>query len=75
MTDSRREQMIKELQSDMADLVEAGEMTPNEANEWVNHKSDQWALEATPDLGRVTSTCIEHAYGTTFRLSFQIKVF
>lgn len=27
------------------------------------------------DLGRVPTTCIEHAYGTTERLSFQIKVF
>ena len=27
------------------------------------------------DLGRVQTTCIEHAYGTTERLSFQIKVF
>lgn len=35
--------MIRELQSDMADLVEAGEMTAEEANEWVNRKADQWA--------------------------------
>ena len=35
--------MLRELQSDMADLVEAGEMTAEEANEWVNHKADQWA--------------------------------
>lgn len=26
-------------------------------------------------LGSVPTTCIEHAYGTTTRLSFQIKVF
>jgi hypothetical protein len=26
-------------------------------------------------LGRVATTCIETAYGTTTRLSFQIKVF
>ena len=37
------ERMIRELQSDMADLVEAGEMTDTEANEWVNRKADQWA--------------------------------
>ena len=35
--------MLRELQSDMADLVDAGEMTAEEANEWVNHKADQWA--------------------------------
>jgi hypothetical protein len=35
--------MMKELQSDMADLVEAGEMTELEANEWANRKADQWA--------------------------------
>lgn len=26
-------------------------------------------------MGSVPTTCIEHAYGTTERLSFQIKVF
>lgn len=35
--------LLRELQSDMADLVEAGELTQEEANEWVNHKADQWA--------------------------------
>ena len=35
--------MIRELQSNMADLVEAGEMTAEQANEWVNHKADQWS--------------------------------
>ena len=42
--ESTIERMIRELQSDMADLVEAGEMTAQEANEWVNRKADQWAL-------------------------------
>lgn len=27
------------------------------------------------ELGRVATTCLETAYGTTQRLSFQIKVF
>jgi hypothetical protein len=36
--------MTRELQSEMADLVAAGEMTDVEANEWVNRKTDQWAL-------------------------------
>ena len=34
--------MIRELQSDMADLVESGDLTPEQANDWVNHKADQW---------------------------------
>jgi len=41
--DGTIERMIRELQSDMADLVEAGEMTAEEANEWINYKADQWA--------------------------------
>lgn len=36
------ERMIRELQSDMADLVRSGDMTDEEANEWVNRKADQW---------------------------------
>lgn len=43
--DARREQMLLELASDLADLVEAGEMTDIEANEWYNMKADQWAKE------------------------------
>jgi hypothetical protein len=43
--DARRERMIRELQSDMADLVRSGDLTAAEANEWVNHKADQWAQE------------------------------
>lgn len=35
--------LMRELQSDLADLVEAGEMTADEANEWATHKADQWA--------------------------------
>jgi polyhydroxyalkanoate synthesis regulator phasin len=37
------ERMLRELQSDMADLVASGEMTPEQANQWVNDKADQWA--------------------------------
>jgi polyhydroxyalkanoate synthesis regulator phasin len=43
--DARRAQMIRELQSEMADLVEAGEMTAQEANEWVNAYADRSARE------------------------------
>ena len=39
---ARREQMLRELASDLADLVEAGEMTEEQANEWYNAKADQW---------------------------------
>lgn len=40
--DARREQMLRELASDLADLVEAGAMTETEANEWAAAKADQW---------------------------------
>jgi hypothetical protein len=43
--DARREQMIRELTSDMADLVASGDLTEEQANEWVSSKSDQWAGE------------------------------
>lgn len=45
MDEAKIARMIRELQSDMADLVEAGEMTAEEANEWVNCKADQWNAE------------------------------
>lgn len=35
--------MIRELQSDMADLVASGDLTEEQANEWVNAKADQWS--------------------------------
>tara|TARA_Y100001937_G_C7087374_1_gene315991 strand:+ start:740 stop:943 length:204 start_codon:yes stop_codon:yes gene_type:complete len=38
----RIERMIRELQSDLCDLVRLGEITDIEANEWVNMKADQW---------------------------------
>ena len=40
-----RERMIRELASDLADMVESGDMTEEEANEWLVHKQDQWAAE------------------------------
>lgn len=43
MEETKIARMLKELQSDMADLVESGQMTAQEANDWVNHKADQWA--------------------------------
>jgi hypothetical protein len=41
--DARREQMLKELASDMADLVASGDMTEGQANEWLASKADQWS--------------------------------
>jgi len=42
MNDARIARMIRELQSDVADLVESGDLTPEQANEWVNDKTEQW---------------------------------
>src|SRR5262249_22323530 len=39
--DPRREQLLKELASDLADLVEAGELTAEEANGWLGRTADQ----------------------------------
>jgi hypothetical protein len=41
--DQKREAMLKELSSNLADMVEAGDMTDMQANEWYNMKADQWA--------------------------------
>lgn len=40
--DERREQMLRELSSDLADLVISGELTDEQANEWYSSKADQW---------------------------------
>ena len=42
INDQRRERMLRELASDLADLVDAGEMTEQQANVWYNDKADQW---------------------------------
>lgn len=36
------ERMMRELQSDLANLVESGDLTAEEANEWANNKAEQW---------------------------------
>lgn len=41
-SDMKRERMLKELMSDLCNMVEAGDMTDMEANEWHNMKADQW---------------------------------
>jgi polyhydroxyalkanoate synthesis regulator phasin len=44
--DACRERMLRELASDMADLVASGDLTAEQANEWVNHKADQWTSQS-----------------------------
>lgn len=39
----RTERMLRELASDLADLVASGDMTAEQANEWMIAKQDQWA--------------------------------
>ena len=41
-TCQKREQMLRELQSDLCDLVCSGDITDVQANEWYNRKADQW---------------------------------
>ena len=41
--DARREQLLRELASDLADLVESGDLTDTEANEWLARKADHWS--------------------------------
>jgi len=43
LNDQRRERMLRELASDLADLVASGDMTAEQANEWYNAKADQWS--------------------------------
>jgi len=40
--EARREQNLRELASDLANLVESGDLTDQQANEWYNAKADQW---------------------------------
>jgi hypothetical protein len=44
--DARREQMLRELSSDMAESVRLDEMTADEANEWYSMKADQWSSQS-----------------------------
>ena len=41
--DTKTARMMRELQSDLADMVDAGDLTAEQANEWANDKADQWA--------------------------------
>lgn len=42
LRDLTRERMLRELASDLADLVASGDMTDTQANEWYVSKADQW---------------------------------
>jgi hypothetical protein len=44
--EGRREQMLRELSSDLAHAVRCGEMTTTEANEWYSMKADQWSMQS-----------------------------
>jgi len=46
IADARTARMMRELQSDLADLVRSGDITEQQANEWANDKADQWAAES-----------------------------
>lgn len=37
-----RERMLRELMSDLRNMVESGELTDEQANEWYSMKADQW---------------------------------
>lgn len=38
-----RERMLRDLMSELANMIEAGDLTDEQANEWYNMKADQWA--------------------------------
>jgi len=40
---TRRERMLRELMADLANMVESGDITDEQANEWYNDKADQWS--------------------------------
>jgi len=42
INDERRERMLRELAQDLSYLVESGDITDEQANEWYNMKADQW---------------------------------
>jgi hypothetical protein len=37
-----RDRMLRELMSELVAMVENGDITDQEANEWYNMKADQW---------------------------------
>ena len=58
---AKYERALRELQSDLCDQVQAGDITDEQANEWANEKADQWASEADAEIlavGCATTTTI-----------------
>lgn len=45
LNEARMNQMLKELASDLCDMVRTGDLTEQEANEWMVAKQDQWNAE------------------------------
>jgi hypothetical protein len=43
MENTTRERMLRELMSNLVLMVEAGDITDEQANEWYNMKADQWS--------------------------------
>lgn len=43
---AQRERMLRELASDLAELVRTGDMTDMQANEWYSSKADQWLTQS-----------------------------
>lgn len=39
---ARQGQLLRELHSDLATMVEAGDLTEEQANQWASDKADQW---------------------------------
>jgi hypothetical protein len=42
LAQQRVERMLRDLASDLADLVSSGDITEQEANEWLASKQEQW---------------------------------
>jgi hypothetical protein len=52
-TIARKEQLLRELGSDLAEMVRTGDLTEEEANQWLADKQDQWfGCEAVAAMAR-----------------------
>lgn len=45
MTEQRNARLLREHQSNMADLVASGDLTEEQANEWTNSYADRLAAD------------------------------
>ena len=41
--DTKIAAMLRDLSADLAEMVRTGDLTDEQANEWLNYKADQWA--------------------------------